>query len=166
MDEPFGAVDRITRERLQTEFLRIQRTLGKTVVFVTHDIDEAVRVGDRIALLNVGARVEQYATPAEILGRPANEFVTGFLGHERVLKLLSVTPIDPAALERNRHPAPEPRIAAGTSLADGLAQLLESGSETLPVFDGTHHLGDFSARTLQLSLRALPAREEDRDGPG
>jgi len=110
MDEPFGAVDRITRERLQNEFLRIQRTLNKTVVFVTHDIDEAVRVGDRIALLNFGAKVEQYATPAEILGRPANEFVTGFLGHERVLKLLAVTPIQPASLHRAAQPAEAPRV--------------------------------------------------------
>ena len=157
MDEPFGAVDRITRERLQNEFLRIQRTLHKTVVFVTHDIDEAVRVGDRIALLNVGARVEQYATPAEILGRPANEFVSNFLGHERVLKLLSVTAIDPASLRRSPEPAVGPKVPATANLADALAELLAAGGPALPVFDDGRYLGDFDARSLQQSLRAVPA---------
>jgi osmoprotectant transport system ATP-binding protein len=164
MDEPFGAVDRITRERLQNEFLRIQRTLNKTVVFVTHDIDEAVRVGDRIALLNFGAKVEQYATPAEILGRPANEFVTGFLGHERVLKLLAVTPIDPASLQRAEPRVEATRVASTATLADALADLLEAGSDSIPVYDDGRYLGDFDARSLQESLRALPAPEGDRNG--
>ena len=157
MDEPFGAVDRITRERLQNEFLRIQRTLNKTVVFVTHDIDEAVRVGDRIALLNVGARVEQYATPAEILGRPANQFVSNFLGHERVLKLLSVTAIDPASLRRSAEPPAGPKVPATATLADALAELLGAGQPALPVFQNGNYLGDFDARSLQESLRAVPA---------
>ena len=163
MDEPFGAVDRITRERLQNEFLRIQRTLHKTVVFVTHDIDEAVRVGDRIALLDFGAKVEQYATPAEILGHPANAFVSGFLGHERVLKLLAVTPVDPAHLHHPRSPeaGEGSRLEAGTSLADALASLLASRRETLPVFDGTNYLGEFDAASLQQALRALPAAPGD-----
>ncbi len=164
MDEPFGAVDRITRERLQNEFLRIQRTLHKTVVFVTHDIDEAVRVGDRIALLNVGAKIEQYATPAEVLGRPANNFVTGFLGHERVLKLLSVTAIDPASLHRSAHPAESPRVPASSTLSDALANLLEAGSDSVPVYDDGRYLGDFTAHSLQESLRALPAPEGDGHG--
>ena len=164
MDEPFGAVDRITRERLQNEFLRIQRTLNKTVVFVTHDIDEAVRVGDRIALLNFGAKVEQYATPAEILGRPASDFVTGFLGHERVLKLLSVTSIDPASLERSADPADSPRVPSSATLADALAELLEAGRESVPVYDDGRYLGEFTALSLQESLRALPAPEGDRNG--
>jgi len=159
MDEPFGAVDRITRERLQGEFLRIQRTLHKTVVFVTHDIDEAVRVGDRIALLNVGAKVEQYASPAEILGRPANAFVSGFLGHERVLKLLSVTSIDPASLTRAERPAGGPPVAADANLADALALLLEGGRPAVAVYASDRYLGDFDARALQESLAAVAARE-------
>jgi osmoprotectant transport system ATP-binding protein len=159
MDEPFGAVDRITRERLQNEFLRIQRTLNKTVVFVTHDIDEAVRVGDRIALLNFGAKVEQYATPAVILGRPANDFVTGFLGHERVLKLLAVTSIDPTSLHRTEQPAEAPRLPSSVTLADALALLLESGRDSVPVYDDGRYQGDFNALSLQESLRALPAQE-------
>ena len=164
MDEPFGAVDRITRERLQNEFLRIQRTLNKTVVFVTHDIDEAVRVGDRIALLNFGAKVEQFATPAVILGRPANDFVTGFLGHERVLKLLAVTSIEPASLHRAERPAETPRVPSTATLADALAQLLESDRDSIPVYDDGRYLGDFNALSLQESLRALPAPEGDRNG--
>ena len=79
MDEPFGAVDRITRERLQREFISIQRTLGKTVVFVTHDIDEAVMVGDRICLLKMQAEIAQYDTPERILVRPASDYVAEFL---------------------------------------------------------------------------------------
>ena len=92
MDEPFGAIDPVTRVRLQDEFLRLQREVQKTVVFVTHDIDEAVKMGDRIAILDVGGVLEQYATPAEILGRPASNMVRDFVGHDRALKRLRVTP--------------------------------------------------------------------------
>ena len=80
MDEPFGAVDPVVRVRLQDEFLRLQRDLGKTVVLVTHDIDEAVRMGDRVAVFATGGRLAQYATPAELLGRPADDFVADFVG--------------------------------------------------------------------------------------
>ncbi len=100
MDEPFGAIDRITRERLQNEFLQIQRRVRKTVVFVTHDIDEAIKLGDRIAVLREGGVLEQYDTPAAILASPASDLVADLLGRDRGLKRLSVTPIDPAVLER------------------------------------------------------------------
>ena len=86
MDEPFGAVDPIVRERLQDEFLTLQERLGKTIVFVTHDIDEAIKMSDKIAILNKGATVEQYDTPEQVLGSPANEFVERFVGLERGLK--------------------------------------------------------------------------------
>ena len=99
MDEPFGAVDPVVRVRLQDEFLRLQRELGKTVVLVTHDIDEAVRMGDRVAVFATGGRLAQYATPAELLGRPADDFVADFVGSTRGLRRLAVTPIDPAHLE-------------------------------------------------------------------
>ena len=97
MDEPFGAVDPIVRERLQDQFLDIQTRLRKTIVFVTHDIDEAIKMADRIAILNVGGVIEQYASPEEILREPANEFVKKFVGPERGLKrlaLLSVSDIE------------------------------------------------------------------------
>ena len=83
MDEPFGAVDPVVRDRLQDEFLRLQRELGKTVVLVTHDIDEAVRMGDRVAVFAGGGRLAQYATPAELLAHPADDFVADFVGSTR-----------------------------------------------------------------------------------
>jgi len=90
MDEPFGAIDPINRERLQNEFLRLQAEIRKTVLFVTHDIDEAIKLGDRIAVLREGGRVQQYATPAELLMAPANEFVEDFVGADRALKRLAL----------------------------------------------------------------------------
>ena len=88
MDEPFGAIDPITRERLQDEFLRLQERVRKTVVFVTHDIDEAIKMGDTIAILRQGGHLAQYGTPDEILARPADEFVAEFVGADRALKRL------------------------------------------------------------------------------
>jgi osmoprotectant transport system ATP-binding protein len=90
MDEPFGAIDPINRERLQNEFLRLQAELRKTIVFVTHDIDEAIKMGDRIAVLQVGGRLAQYAPPAELLSAPANPFVEDFVGADRALKRLAL----------------------------------------------------------------------------
>ncbi|WP_328871866.1 ATP-binding cassette domain-containing protein [Streptomyces sp. NBC_00287] len=90
MDEPFGAVDPVVRTQLQDELLRLQKELSKTIVFVTHDIDEAVRLGDRIAIFRTGGQLVQCATPAELLARPADDFVADFLGAERGLKLLSL----------------------------------------------------------------------------
>ncbi len=90
MDEPFGAVDPINRERLQNEFLRLQAELRKTILFVTHDIDEAIKMGDRIAILREGGRLAQYATPAELLMSPADGFVEDFVGADRALKRLAL----------------------------------------------------------------------------
>jgi osmoprotectant transport system ATP-binding protein len=90
MDEPFGAVDPIVRNRLQDELLSLQDRLHKTIVFVTHDIDEAIKLGDRMAILNVGGVLEHYGSPDEILREPANEFVEQFLGGERGLKRLAL----------------------------------------------------------------------------
>jgi osmoprotectant transport system ATP-binding protein len=90
MDEPFGAVDPINRERLQNEFLRLQAEIRKTILFVTHDIDEAIKMGDRIAILEEGGRLAQYATPAELLMAPANGFVEDFVGADRALKRLAL----------------------------------------------------------------------------
>jgi osmoprotectant transport system ATP-binding protein len=90
MDEPFGAIDPINRERLQNEFLRLQKEIRKTVVFVTHDIDEAIKMGDRIAVMQKGGRLAQYAPPAELLSEPGNEFVEDFVGADRGLKRLTL----------------------------------------------------------------------------
>jgi osmoprotectant transport system ATP-binding protein len=94
MDEPFGAVDPINRERLQNEFLRLQAELRKTIVFVTHDIDEAIKMGDRIAILRQGGKLAQYATPAELLMAPADGFVEDFVGADRALKRLALMRVD------------------------------------------------------------------------
>jgi osmoprotectant transport system ATP-binding protein len=94
MDEPFGAVDPVARDRLQGEFLRLQEQVRKTVVFVTHDIDEAIRLGNRIAVMREGGRLEQYADPATLLSSPATDFVADFVGSERTLRRLSVLDVD------------------------------------------------------------------------
>src|SRR5436853_1792564 len=155
MDEPFGAVDRITRERLQNEFIGIQRRVRKTVVFVTHDIDEAVKLGDRICLLEAEAHIAQYDTPGEILAHPASAYVNEFLGHDRLLKRMAVTPIDPQSLEREAAPANggEPRLTSASTLSEAFELLLETGRGALPVYDGDRYLGAFSSASLQASLR-------------
>lgn len=99
MDEPFSAVDPVVRAQLQDEFLRLQDDVRKTILFVTHDIEEAVRLGDRIAVFAQGGRLEQFDTPATVLGAPATPFVADFVGADRGLKRLSVTPITEADLE-------------------------------------------------------------------
>ncbi|MGC8626366.1 MAG: ABC transporter ATP-binding protein [Acidimicrobiales bacterium] len=113
MDEPFGAVDPLGRERLQQEFLRLQGQLHKTVIMVTHDIDEAVTMGDRVAVLAQGGLLQQYATPAEVLAHPATPFVADFVGAERGLRRLAVTPVD----ERDLYTPPVVRPSATLAAA-------------------------------------------------
>ena len=111
MDEPFGAVDPIIRARLQDQFLDLQARLHKTIVLVTHDIDEAIKLGDRIAILNVGGKLEQYAAPADLLREPANPFVADFLGRDRGLKRLSLIPIRDVELEQGPVVSPTATVA-------------------------------------------------------
>ena len=112
MDEPFGAVDPVGRERLQQEFLRLQGQLRKTVIMVTHDIDEAVTMGDRIAVLAQGGLLQQYASPAEVLAHPATSFVAGFVGADRGLRRLAVTPIETGDLYMPPVVQPSSTVAA------------------------------------------------------
>ena len=135
MDEPFGAIDPITRDRLQAEFLRLQHDVHKTVVFVTHDIEEAVRMGDRIAILAQGGKLEQYDTPAQILGSPATPFVAEFVGADRGLKRLTVTAIDIADLDR------PPEVAPTDSLAKARRVMQEAGSHWAVVVGPDGDLG-------------------------
>jgi osmoprotectant transport system ATP-binding protein len=135
MDEPFGAVDPINRERLQNEFLRLHAELRKTTVFVTHDIDEAIKMGDRIAVMREGGRLVQYASPAELLAHPADEFVEGFVGADRALKLLSLERVADAPL------GPPDGAAAVTvrpeeRLRDALSKLLLAGGSAAAVTAG------------------------------
>jgi osmoprotectant transport system ATP-binding protein len=112
MDEPFSAVDPVVRAQLQDEFLRLQGELGKTIVFVTHDIDEAIKLGDKVAVLRTGGRLAQFATPAELLSRPADSFVAGFVGRDRGYRALGFAVADALALQD------EGTIALGSDLAD------------------------------------------------
>ena len=115
MDEPFAAVDPIVRERLQDQFLEIQSRLRKTIVFVTHDIDEAIKLADRIAILKTGGILEQYASPEEILREPANEFVRSFVGPEPGLKRLAL--ISVADIDVGSGPVVGPETASGKALS-------------------------------------------------
>ena len=121
MDEPFGAIDPVTRHRLQGEFLRLQSDVRKTVMFVTHDLDEAVRVGDRIAVLREGGVLEQHGTPAQVLGRPASPFVADFVGADRGLKRLGVMAIDVGRLEQPLTLSPATPLARARSELDAAA---------------------------------------------
>jgi osmoprotectant transport system ATP-binding protein len=155
MDEPFGAVDPITRKRLQHELLRIQNELRKTIIFVTHDIDEAILLADRVAILREGGVLAQYDTPEAILARPADEFVERFIGADRGLKLLSLKrldelelePLDASAQDRNllaeipvarradAFGAVATRAPGSTTLRDALSLMITDGSRALVVLD-------------------------------
>ena len=120
MDEPFGAIDPINRERLQNEFLRLQREIRKTVVFVTHDIDEAIKMGDRIAVLKKGGKLAQYSSPAELLMYPADSFVEDFVGADRALKRLALQRVRDVDLWR------APLVRVGEPVAEVRAKLSDA----------------------------------------
>ena len=142
MDEPFGAIDPINRDRLQNEFLRLQAEIRKTIVFVTHDIDEAIRMGDRIAILQEGGILAQYAPPAELLMRPANAFVEDFVGEDRALKVLSLKRVrDVELLPASYLPhRPEPVLRLDDNLRDALSEMLAAEVEHAPVADAQGHV--------------------------
>jgi osmoprotectant transport system ATP-binding protein len=140
MDEPFGAVDPIARDRLQEEFSRIQAELGITVVFVTHDIEEAVRLGDRIAVMKQGGYLEQYDTPATILGNPATEFVADFVGADRGLKRLAVTAVRAEDLD---HP---PVVRIDDSVEQARTSLSNAGARWGVVLDAAGSLHGWVGR--------------------
>ncbi len=135
MDEPFGAVDPIVRSRLQEQLRRLQDRLDKTIVFVTHDIDEAIKLGDRVAIFNVGGKLEQYAPPDELLRAPANDFVAGFLGEDRGLKRLSLIPLTSVDLVRGP-------MANVTDTVEAASEVMRrEGTEWFGVLDGDRLLG-------------------------
>jgi osmoprotectant transport system ATP-binding protein len=158
MDEPFGAIDPINRERLQNEFLRLQAEIGKTVLFVTHDIDEAIKMGDRIAIMREGGRVAQYATPAELLMDPADEFVEDFVGADRALKRLALMRV----ADINLWEAPLAYI--GQPTAEVRAKLAGAEVPYPLLVDGERRpLGWLSERDLRAEV--VPSRPDSPLGP-
>ncbi len=150
MDEPFSAVDPLARDRLQQEFLRLQREIRKTVVFVTHDLGEAIRLADRIAVLRQGGHLEQYDCPARVLGAPATPFVADFVGADRGLRRLSVTGIRKAELE---HP---PRVTSD-DLAEDARQVIEAAGKPgwAVVLDGDGRVRGWVTLALLSQARAV-----------
>jgi osmoprotectant transport system ATP-binding protein len=147
MDEPFGAIDPITRERLQDEFLRLQETLRKTIVFVTHDIDEAIKMGDRIVILKEGAYIAQYDTPEVILTDPANSFVEDFIGSGATIKRLSLSTV------RDIEPTDWPVIGPSTGNEEALRIIQDSGRDYALMLDEEKR-----------PQRWIPAEDLKRDG--
>ncbi|MFC5780911.1 MULTISPECIES: ABC transporter ATP-binding protein [Streptomyces] len=134
MDEPFGALDPVTREHMQDEFLRLHEQVRKTTLFVSHDIDEAVRMGDRVAILAKGGRLLQYDSPERILREPADDYVARFVGTDRGLKALTLRSLGELRLD----PATgddEASLRTGDTLRTALSALLAGGAERLPVAD-------------------------------
>jgi osmoprotectant transport system ATP-binding protein len=142
MDEPFAAVDPIVRARLQDQFLEIQRQLRKTIVFVTHDIDEAIKMADRITILNIGGVVEQFATPEEILRAPANEFVERFVGAERGLKRLALIKVGDIQVQEG------PVVPPAAGAEEARREMARFGFDWVSVVEDGELLGWVDASSL------------------
>ncbi|UDY35133.1 ABC transporter ATP-binding protein [Dermatobacter hominis] len=169
MDEPYSAVDPIVRARLQDELVELHQRLGTTIVLVTHDIDEAIKVGDRIAVLAVGGRLAQYATPVDLLGAPASDFVASFLGGERSLRRLALVPLGDLELDPLDGPVDSaPTMDVRGTAREALDVLLRSGAASVVVTrDGTA-LGSVGLATLSATVRdgADGADGDGADGNG
>ena len=163
MDEPFGATDPITRDRLQNEFLRLQREMGKTIVFVTHDFDEALKMGDRIAVLGPQSVIAQLDTPEAILAAPANDYVASFIGSGGQLKRLGLMRLQDAHLR----PVPTrrglPIITIEATLHDALDVMLENGRDAVLVAENESGSGEVFGSIRMDDLMAAIADESPDD---
>jgi osmoprotectant transport system ATP-binding protein len=163
MDEPFGAIDPLERRRLQDEFRDIQQEVGITVVFVTHDIDEAVKLGDTVAVFAPGnqdapgGRLAQWGTPTEVLVHPADDFVSDFVGSATGLRRLSVVGLDRDALEPVSDLPAAASIDLSATLADAMVALLASDGLRVRVLDGGTPVGEVTPEVLQKALRTADA---------
>lgn len=159
MDEPFGAVDPIARRHLQTEFQTIHNAIGTTTLFVTHDIDEAIIMGDRIAVFSHGGRVERLAAPIALLANPGSTFVTEFIGNARGTRLAALGELTMADLKPAANLDSEAHIRLGMHLDEALSALALTSSETLPVADHTGAIvGELTAERLVHAIRRVAAR--------
>jgi osmoprotectant transport system ATP-binding protein len=166
MDEPFAAVDPIVRARLQEEFLRLQADIAKTVVMVTHDIDEAVKMGDKVAVMAEGGRLAQFGTPAEILGQPADDFVADFVGSTAGLRRLTVTKLDRAHLEPLNGIKTGDLAAAidlDSTLEQALAVLLRDDRAVVGVKEGSQFVGVLTPDGIHRALRSSLAESAHTD---
>jgi len=136
MDEPFGALDPITRARLQDELRRLHREVGKTIIFVTHDVDEAITMGDRIAILREGGVLAQYDTPDAILAHPADEFVTQFVGEDRALRRLALRTLANVELDPLEDESGAPTASRSTTLRNAVSLMVGAGADRVVVVDG------------------------------
>ena len=151
MDEPFGAVDPIARTHLQDEFLRLQKEIKKTIVFVTHDINEAIKMGDKLAIFDAGKLV-QFGTPEQILTKPINGFVENFIGHDRVVKKLNlfrVVDVMQAVSQDVRKNDFKVFVQSTTSLPDALSLLLEYDVDYLGILKGDELCGQLSFKDIR-----------------
>jgi osmoprotectant transport system ATP-binding protein len=157
MDEPFGAIDPITRDRLQDEFLRLQEQIRKTIVFVTHDIDEALRLGDRIAIFAEGSRLAQFATPLEILTSPADDFVRSFIGGGAAIRRLSLLKVGELATRASGHRVgTRLTVRPDESAAAVLEQMIASGTDRVMV-DGA---GEMTVQDMLLATSGEAVRAD------
>jgi osmoprotectant transport system ATP-binding protein len=160
LDEPFGALDPITRYRLQGEYLRLHHAVPKTVIFVTHDIDEAIRIGHRIAILREGGILAQYDTPDAILAHPVDDFVASFVGEDRALRRLSLRRVEELELEpAERAETGDPEVESTTTLRNALSIMLAAGSRRAVVVDDGAPVGSVSFEQISalLSEQEVPA---------
>jgi osmoprotectant transport system ATP-binding protein len=150
MDEPFGATDPITREKLQAEFQRLQASIGKSIVFVTHDFEEAIKLGDRIAVLSKRSKIEQLDTPANILANPANEYVSSFIGEGAALKRLALMPVSEALLSNKVES--KLKVDANQNLRVALDSILLAGGQPLGVNQNGQLIGSVSIESISTAL--------------
>ncbi|GAB2951728.1 ABC transporter ATP-binding protein [Nonomuraea fastidiosa] len=158
MDEPFGATDPITREHLQNEFVRLQKQLRKTIIFVTHDFEEAIKLGDRIAILRERSHIAQYDTPANILASPADDYVASFIGQDGTLKRLALLRVEDVPVESPEPDPALPQVAAGTTLREALDFMLAHGTDRCSTPSGVV--------TYATLCAAVGAPEQQRAGSG
>ena len=156
MDEPFGATDPITREKLQAEFLRLQESIGKTIVFVTHDFDEAIKLGDRIAVLGPKSKIEQFDTPAKILANPASAYVSSFIGEGAALKRLALLLVGNTKMgAASKAHAKAGTVKVSDNLREALDRIVLAGGNTIGVLDASGAtVGSLSIEQISEALGA------------